>query len=85
MSPKVGSIYNMGVWDNTLGAWVPVHERRTLALEAATRKRYRETGESLDNGGCVGEPHIVVERCFVFLCILHCCMAMGRLRVAIIA
>ena len=39
---------------------------------------------SLDNEGCVGEPHIVVERCFVFPCILHCCMAIGRLQVAFI-
>ena len=53
MSPKVGSIYNMGVWDNTLGAWVRVHERErhALALEVAAWKRL-----SLDNGGCVGEP-----------------------------
>ena len=84
MSPKVGSIYNMGVWDNTLGAWVRVHERRTLALEAAARKRYRETSWSLDNRGCVGEPHIIVEQCFVFPCILQCCMAIGRLQVAFI-
>ena len=33
------------------------------------------TGLSLENGGCVGEPHIVVERCLVFLCILHGRMA----------
>ena len=26
----------------------------------------------------------MVDRCFVFLCILHCCMAMGRLQVAFI-
>ena len=56
-----------------------VHEWRTLALKAATRRRYRETGHSLDNGGRVGEPHIVVERCCVLLCILHCCTAIGRL------
>ena len=67
-----------------MGAWVQVHERRTLALEAAAQKRYRETGRSLDNGECIGEPHIVVERCFVFRCILHCCMAIGRLQVAFI-
>ena len=35
-------------------------------------------------GGCVGDPHIVVERCLVFLCILHSCMAVGRLQVALI-
>ena len=28
--------------------------------------------------------HIVVDRYLVSLCILHCCMAMGRLQVAFI-
>ena len=46
--------------------------------------RYQLTGRSLENGGCIGEPHLQVERCLVFLCILHCCMAMGRLQVAFI-
>ena len=46
--------------------------------------RYKETGRSLDNGGCIGYPHIVVDRCLVFLCILHCCMTMGHLQVAFI-
>ena len=84
MLPKVGSIYNIGVSNNTLGAWVRVHERCTLALEAAARICYRKTGPRLDDGGCVGEPHIVLEPGFVFLCILHCCMAIGRLQVAFI-
>ena len=48
------------------------------------RLRYLETCLSLENGGCIGDPHIVVERCFFFLCILYCCMAMGRLQVAFI-
>ena len=84
VSPKVGSIYDMGVWGSTLGAWVRDHERRNLTLEAAARRRYWGIGRSVDNGGCVGEPHIVFERCFVFLCILHRCMAIGRLQVAFI-
>ena len=36
------------------------------------------------NRGCIGDPHIVVDRCVVFLCILHCCIAIGRLQVAFI-
>ena len=58
--------------------------RRTLDREKAGRLRYKETGRSLENGGCIGDPHIVVDRCVVFLCILHCCMAIGRLQVAFI-
>ena len=83
-SPMVGSIYNMGVWDKVAAAWVNVATRRTLAHEEAARRRYKETGRSLENGGCIGDPHIVVDRCMVFLCILHCCMAFGRLQVAFI-
>ena len=48
------------------------------------RLRYQETGLSLQKGECVGDPHIVVERCSVLLCILRCCMAMGHLQVAFV-
>ena len=83
-SPLVGSIYNMGVWDKVATAWVNVETRRTLDREEAAHRRYKETGRSLENGECIGDPHIVVDRCMVFLCILHCCMAIGRLQVAFI-
>ena len=58
--------------------------RCTLEGQAVTRLSYQETGLSFENGGCVGDLHIMVERCLVFLCILHCCMAMGRLHLAFI-
>ena len=80
----VGSIYNMGVWDKVVAAWVKVGVRRTLEGEAVARLRYQETGLSLEKGGCVVDPHIVMQRCLVFLCILYGCMAMGRLQVAFI-
>ena len=80
----MGSIYNMSVWDKVAAAWVKAGVGRTLEGEAVARLRYQETGLNLENGVCVGDPHIVVERCLVFLCILHCCMAMGRLQVAFI-
>ena len=83
-SPMVGSIYNMGVWDKVAAAWVNVATRRTLDREEVARLRCTETGRSLENGGCIGDPHIVVDRWVVFLCILHCCMAIGRLQVAFI-
>ena len=35
-------------------------------------------------GGCVGDLHIVVERCLPLRCIFHCCMDMGRLQGAFI-
>ena len=83
-SPQVGSIYNMGVWDKAAAAWWRVDVRRTLDNEAAARHQYQVTGRSLDNGGCIAEPHIVVDRCWVSPCILNCCMAIGRLQVAFV-
>ena len=83
-SPQVGSIYNMGVWDKAAAAWLRVDVGRTLENEAAARHQYQVTGRSLDNGGCIAEPHIVGDRCWVFLCILHCCMAIGRLLFAFV-
>ena len=83
-SPLVGSVYNIGVWDKVAEAWVNVVTRRTLDCEVVARRRYKETSRSLENGGCIGDPHIVVDRCIIFLCILHCCMAIGRLQAAFI-
>ena len=83
-SPQVGYIYNMGVWDNAAAAWLRVDVRRTLDNEAADRHEYHVTGRSLHNGGCIAEPHIVVDRCWVFPCILYCCTAIGRLQVAFV-
>ena len=82
ISPMVGSIYNIGVSDKGAVSWVNTAARHTLQEEAAARVRYKETSRSLDNGGCTEDPHIVVDRCLVFLCILHCFMAMGCLQVA---
>ena len=58
ISPMVGSIYNMGVWDKVVAAWVKAGVRRTLEGEAVACRRYQETGLSLENGGCVGDPQL---------------------------
>ena len=56
-SPQVGSIYNMGVWDKAAAAWLRVDVRWTWDNEAAARHQYQVTGRSLDNWGCIAEPH----------------------------
>ena len=43
ISPMVGSIYNMGVWDKVAAAWVKADVCHTLEGEAVARDRYRET------------------------------------------
>ena len=78
-SPQVGSIYNMGMWDKAAATWLRVHVHWTLDTEAAACRQYEETGRSLDNGGCIGEPHILVDQYLGLVCIVHYCMAIGRL------
>ena len=84
LTSMVGSIYNMRVWHKAAAAWVKAGVRRTLEGEAVARRRYQGTRVILENGGPVGDPHVAVERCFVFQWILHCCTAMGCLQVAFI-
>ena len=56
ISPMVGSLYNMGLWDKGVAVWVNVDVHRTLEVEATAWSRYQDTGHGLENGGCVGPP-----------------------------
>ena len=82
MAPQVGSIFNQAVRDNMAKRWNGVAARRTTESDTTNHRRYRVTGKSLDAARCTGGPLLVIARNWVFLCILHCCMAMGRLFVA---
>ena len=64
-SPQVGSIYNVGVWDKAAATWLWVHVRRTLDNEAGAHRQYQVAGRSLNNAGCIAEPHILVDRCWL--------------------
>ena len=82
VAPQVGSIFNEAVRDNTAKRWNGVVARRTTQSDATHHRRYQVTRKSLDVAGCAGKPLLVIARHRVFLCILHCCMAFGRLFVA---
>ena len=77
-------MYNKGAWHKVAAAWVTAGVRHTLQGEEVARLLYLETCLVLESQGCVREPHIMMVRSLVFLCILDCCMAMGRLQVAFI-
>ena len=81
---QVGSILNEAVRDNTAKQWNGIAARRTMRSDANNHRRYLMTRKSLDAAGCTGEPLLVIARNRVFLCILHCCMAFGRLFVAVL-
>ena len=82
VAPQVASIFNEAVRDNTAKQWNGVAARRTTRSDANNHRRYLVTRKRLDAAGCTGEPLLVIARNRVFLCILHCCMALRRLFVA---
>ena len=67
ISPMPRSIYNMGVWDKSAVAWVHIEDQRTLARSQKACCCYQEECRSLENEGCAREPHVLVERCLVFV------------------
>ena len=68
--------------DNKAKWWNGVAAPRTTRSDANNHCRYLVTRKNLDAAGCTGEPLLVIARNWVLLCILHCCMAFGRLLVA---
>ena len=84
MAPQIKSIFNEAMRDNTAKQWNGITARRTMRSNANNHRRYLMTRKSLDAAGCTGEPLLVMARNRVFLCILHCGMAFGRLFVAFV-
>ena len=82
VAPQVRSIFNEAVRDNTAKQWNGIAAGRTTRSDANNHRRYPMTRKSLDAARCTGELPLVIARNRVFLCILHCCMAFGRLFVA---
>ena len=82
VAPQVGSIFNEAVHDNTAKRWNGVAARRTTQSDANNYRRYLVIRKNLVAAGCTGEPRLVIAKNQIFLCILHCCMAFGRLFVA---
>ena len=84
VAPQVWSIFNKALRDNTAKQWNGIAARRTTRSDANNHRRYLMTRKCLAAAGCTGEPLLVIARNRVFLCILHCYMAFGRLFVAFV-
>ena len=50
-----------------------------MEADKAHHWRYPQDRHSLQHCGCVGGPMLQTDRTHVFMCILHCIMAIGRL------
>ena len=79
-APQVGSLYNEGIWDSDAAVWRGKDVVRTTESDHAQRTSFLLGTPSLKAAGCSVEPVVVIARCRVVMCILHCCMAMGRLQ-----
>ena len=79
-APQVGSIYNEGIWDSNAAVWRGKDVVRTTESDHAQRTSFLLGTPSLRAAGCCVEPVVVIARCRVVMCILHCCMALGRLQ-----
>ena len=75
--PQVASVFNEGVLRD--GEWVGADTKRTLERQKEHWLRFLDGGTSLSCAGCSTEPLLRVEVTHICLCILHLCMAMGRL------
>ena len=79
-APQVGSLYNEGIWDSDAAVWRGKDVVRTTESDHAQRTSFLLGTPSLKAAGCSVEPVVGIARCRVVMCILHCCMAMGRLQ-----
>ena len=79
-APQVGSLYDEGIWDSDAAVWRGKDVVQTTELDHAQRTSFLLGTPSLKAAGCSVEPVVVIARCRVVMCILHCCMAMGQLQ-----
>ena len=79
IAPQVGSIYNEAIWDSTTQPWHNSQQRRTLQRDADHHRQDLRHGHS-QHAGCVGKRLTRMALQHIFMCILHCIMAVGRWR-----
>ena len=77
-APQVGSLYNEGIWDSDAAVWRGKDVVRTTESDHTQRTSFLLGTPALKAAGCSVEPVVVIARCRVVMCILHCCMAMGH-------
>ena len=77
---QVGSLYNEGIWDADAAVRRGKDVVRTTESDHAQRTCFLLGTPALKAAGCSVKPVVVIARCRVVMCILQCCMAMGRLQ-----
>ena len=81
-APQVGSLYNEATWDCDARVWMGKDVVWTFESDHEQRTSFLLGTPSLKAAGCSVDPVVVIARCRVVMCILLCCMALGRLQMA---
>ena len=70
------------MWDSVARIWLGKDVVRTTKWDHAQQQSFLLGTPSLKAAGCLMDPVVVIARYRVVMCILQCCMAMGRLQMA---
>ena len=81
-APQFGSLYNEAIWDSDARVWMGKDVVRTTRTHHEQQTSFLLGTPSLKAVDCPVEPVVVIARCRVVMCILHRCMALGRLQMA---
>ena len=77
--PQVGSMFNKGIWNAQKKTWEGSAIPWTMEGDEASYTAFLLGMPSLQAAGCNTQRILKLPRAWVFLCILHLTMAMGRL------
>ena len=76
---QVGSLYNEAIGDSDAHDGMGKDAVRTTESDHEQRTSFLLGTPSLKAASCSVDPVVVMARCRVVMCSLHCCMAIGRL------
>ena len=79
---QVGSQDNEAIWDCDARVWLGKDVVRTTESDHEQRTSFLLGTPSLKVAGYSVDPVVFIVRPRVVMCILHCCMALGRLQMA---
>ena len=80
--PQVGSLYNEAISYSDDRVWMGKDVVRTTESDKEQPTSFLLATPSLKAAGCFPDPVVVIARYRVVMCILQCCIALGRLQMA---
>ena len=76
---QVRALYNEAIWDSNAGVWMGKDVVRTTESDHEQRTFVLLGTPSLEAASCSLDLVVVIARCRVVMCILHCYLALNHL------